>query len=170
MMILTHLLFGLAFGLITRYPTVFLIGSILPDIDLLLGQVFPLGHRNFFHSIAFAVIAGLALYAWKKDEKMGLIFSSGILGHILLDMFTFQSIEFLYPLQFGFSLDWIHTKNLIPNIALWVLYPAFSLLWWKFSEKIKWKYKNHAATIFLLISTLLIVWISSLADEWLLII
>ena len=94
----------------------FLIGSIIPDIDLILvpiGLLASLGiedsilllHRTFSHSIITLIIIYLSfliIYEIKKDINLLFIcngFCLGILLHILIDIFLwFEPIHILWPL------------------------------------------------------------------------
>lgn len=80
--------------------------SALPDIDLQLQkQGFPVHHRGFTHSIAFAFIAGLGFaiifgYTHGTVAWVLLGFFSGFMGvlsHLLGDMLTYMAFKPLWP-------------------------------------------------------------------------
>jgi len=81
-----------------------LIGGILPDIDFLLDL---LGtselHRTFTHSLIFLIFAPLIIYGvltllkHKEKNTLPLLLGSGILVHLVLDMFYFPGVPLFWP-------------------------------------------------------------------------
>ncbi|MBL8917622.1 MAG: metal-dependent hydrolase [Myxococcaceae bacterium] len=67
--------------------------SMLPDVDVI-AFVFrvpyehPLGHRGATHSIAFAVLCGVAALLVRRDRRLALFTTAVVLTHPLLDMLT----------------------------------------------------------------------------------
>lgn len=86
------------------------VGSILPDIDFLLDWT--LGtelHRTITHSLLFAALAGIVVYgiAWLFQKQERLTFAggivTGIVTHLLLDLFRSQGVPLLWPSLLHFS-------------------------------------------------------------------
>ncbi|WLR53046.1 metal-dependent hydrolase [Bacillus tianshenii] len=119
----THLAFGAAAGaaVMTYIPQVsieqtflysggLLVGALLPDIDHpnskisravpVLGKAISstTGHRTFFHS---ALFIGLLFLLYQTsipaDFITGLI--TGVVSHVVGDMFTVKGVHFFYPIK-----------------------------------------------------------------------
>jgi membrane-bound metal-dependent hydrolase YbcI (DUF457 family) len=56
------------------------IAGVLPDIDFAWG-----GHNRETHSLGAAVIAGLIVWAWKRDPRLALAVSLSWTTHVLFD-------------------------------------------------------------------------------------
>lgn len=169
MMIITHALAGLVIGLLIRYPIYFLIGSVIPDLDLLFSLFSPIEHRSAMHSVSFAIVSFLLVFAAKGDWKPATALAGGIVFHIILDLFTFQNIDVFYPLDLSYSLNWIHTKNILPNVLIWIAYSTTGAIWWKNRKKFESSRLISATITFLFLTTLLIVYaFHATGVEWLL--
>ena len=87
-----------------------LFGAILPDADLLFDWTFGTTfHRGFMHSLLFALLVGLAVYAAAgslkktKPASYGLAIGLGIVTHIALDMTLGRpGIMIFWPYDMGF--------------------------------------------------------------------
>jgi len=95
------------------------LGALLPDIDIetsIIGRcVYPVsklihatcGHRGFFHTPLFGILAGYLTYLlvqlkWPGDAVLaGLAMSGGVILHLILDSFTYQGVPMtlLYPIR-----------------------------------------------------------------------
>lgn len=67
--------------------------SLVPDLDVIafkfgIPYAAPFGHRGATHSIAFALLMGLAAYALTRSKKTTLALAFVVLTHPLLDMLT----------------------------------------------------------------------------------
>jgi len=118
MMFRTHFVFSLLVGLYfldsfngNKFLFLFLIllfGS-LADIDnpksklgknfWFLSKPFNLlfGHRKLFHSLLIPIILGLAV--WYLFDKWWMPIFLGYSSHVLLDGFTLEGINFIYPFR-----------------------------------------------------------------------
>jgi membrane-bound metal-dependent hydrolase YbcI (DUF457 family) len=56
------------------------VAGVLPDIDFAWG-----GHNRETHSIGAAVIAGLVVWAWKREPRLALAVSLSWVTHVLFD-------------------------------------------------------------------------------------
>jgi len=111
----THLAFGLFIGLLAFYFQ-FVENWILLFLFLFFGVGFPdvddseskfgkksffkfinlfFKHRGIFHSLIFGIVLSWLAFYFDKDAGAG--FFLGFLSHIILDSFTKQGINFLYP-------------------------------------------------------------------------
>jgi len=111
----THIAFSLLIGflayfnnLVDNWILFFLllfIGAGFPDVDHKKSKfgrnlfsrtaTFFSKHRKIFHSLFFGIIAAYLAYTF--DNDFGLGFLLGFFSHILLDSFTKEGINFLYP-------------------------------------------------------------------------
>ena len=130
--------------------TSFLIGSIIPDIDIILvsfasffltldDSIFLL-HRTFTHSVISVLIIYLLLlvvYEIKKDIKFVIIangFCLGCLCHIFIDIFLwFEPIHILWPLPTNHIniFNEIKLSYLLKTFLLAVEFFLFRILAWK---------------------------------------
>ncbi len=103
-------LFSYFYGLVDNWILFFLflfLGAGFPDIDhkkskfgrnffsRILG--FFSKHRKIFHSLFFGAALAYLFFLYDKDAGLG--FFLGFLSHILLDSFTEEGINFLYPFR-----------------------------------------------------------------------
>ena len=118
MMFKTHLAFALFIGLlifnyfdlnIYWFFILLLIGAGFADIDMpkskfgrkirplsnILNFIF--GHRKFIHSGLFLLIVGYAFYLFFGDYYIP--FLIGYLSHLVLDSFSKEGINFIYPFR-----------------------------------------------------------------------
>lgn len=128
--------------------------SILPDLDILafkFGVPYeaPLGHRGFTHSIAFAFILGILIWAifYKKHSfwKTILLFSLVTISHGLLDALTnggkgvgffipFRNERYFFPWQvievspIGRSFFGKSGLNVLYSELIWIAIPCIALL------------------------------------------
>lgn len=111
----THIAFAFLFGilvynynLINNWISFFLflfIGAGFPDIDHnrskfgrnLLSKIITVfsEHRKIFHSLFFGVASTYLFFLYDKDAGVG--FLLGFFSHVILDSFTKQGVNFLYP-------------------------------------------------------------------------
>lgn len=102
------------FKLNSHFWLFLLVGSILPDADLLIDWTFGTNlHRTFTHSfffVFFAIVTTfiiLELYGYNKknpkSQPLAFALYTGILVHILVDLFTKQGVKIFWPLNFNFS-------------------------------------------------------------------
>ena len=83
-----HALGGLIVGLAgapdrdttRRFVTVCLVAACLPDVDFLWGR-----HNMETHSAGFAVIVGLAVFAWRRSGRLALASAAAVASHVLFD-------------------------------------------------------------------------------------
>ena len=138
MMFKTHLVFSLLVSLLTfKYfglnPYIFIlvctIVGTLPDIDHPKSKVkipliskilnFFFGHRKLFHSIFFVIIIGLVIKSVWGDYYIP--FELGYLSHIILDAFTKQGINFIYPLKQLTVKGFIRTGGFLEKVIFVIL-------------------------------------------------
>ena len=60
--------------------TLVVLAAVLPDIDFAWG-----GHNRETHSIGAAMIAGLSVYAWKRESRLALAVTLSWASHVLFD-------------------------------------------------------------------------------------
>lgn len=83
-----HALGGLLVGLAgapdraasRRFVTVCLVAACLPDLDFLWGR-----HNMETHSAGFAVVVGLAVFAWRRSWRLALASALAVGTHVLFD-------------------------------------------------------------------------------------
>lgn len=77
-----HALGGLIVGEILTPSAVLIcaVAGVLPDIDFAWG-----GHNRQTHSVGAAVLAGLVVFAWKRDRKLALAVTLSWATHVLFD-------------------------------------------------------------------------------------
>ena len=115
MLLRTHLLVGLFFGLLLLpyenkliFVGVALIASIIPDIDSRFSKIgkkktfrilqFFVKHRGIIHSFPFLLIVSVVF--WFIFSSIILPFFLGYASHLLIDGFTKQGIRPFYPFKF----------------------------------------------------------------------
>ncbi len=120
-------LFLLRFELGIAFYVVFLIASIIPDIDSpnskigkrfkFLGLIF--NHRGFFHSILALFLFSFLIYFF--DFNLALAFFLGYSLHLLIDSFTKQGIYLFFPLSLKKSKGNIKVGSLLEKIIFMML-------------------------------------------------
>ena len=120
----------------------------LPDIDFLWGR-----HNMETHSIGFAVLVGLAMFAWRRDMLLSIVCALAVSTHVLFDWLGSDDaapigVMALWPLttQFFFADAWLFdaisrrywrddfvSQNVIAIAKELLLLgtPALALLWWR---------------------------------------
>ena len=107
-----HLIVGLAVGRAYDRGKVAMgamsVGAVLPDLDFLLFPghgILPYAHRGMTHSLAFAVLAGLAAWAVAlvrsaDSFRAGLFFALTMATHGVIDAFSLSGsgIDLLWPI------------------------------------------------------------------------
>ncbi|MBR9677999.1 MAG: metal-dependent hydrolase [Nanoarchaeota archaeon] len=112
-----HALFAMAFSRILGVSVLWsVIGSLLPDIDLLL----PVQHRMITHSLVF-VLAVYVLVRLAGRSRQGFALSFGMLTHLFLDSLTPMGIGVFYPLQNFFSLGFDASRAGYATILLSII-------------------------------------------------
>ncbi len=96
---ITHGLFAIALSsvLMLDMPYI-LIGSLLPDIDFILG----VEHRGLTHSLLFLILISAIVY-YKAGKREGISMMLGIASHLILDSITVAGVRLFYPLQMMYS-------------------------------------------------------------------
>jgi inner membrane protein len=115
----THLIFGLAMGVVSGFPLIpFAIGSVIPDIDTLLTFSFPFMHRGIVHTPLFlGIIAALVYFATRRKDVV-FAFSLGFISHLFIDTINPTGIMWAYPLETYFTLNMATYSNVIANIGI----------------------------------------------------
>lgn len=123
MMCLAHASMGLLIASIFSFPyPIVLIGSLLPDIDLLIPS---LSHRGITHSLLFiGVISGLIRF---KDKKKSIMFFLGASSHLFLDSLTYSGLELFWPLPMDFGFSLVSASS--PAANLLVISVSIIVLW-----------------------------------------
>jgi len=67
-------------GLERYASTVVVLASIAPDIDFTWG-----GHNRETHSLGAAIIAGLVVFAWKRNQRLAIAVTLSWASHVLFD-------------------------------------------------------------------------------------
>ena len=77
-----HALGGLIVGELLAPSALLLcaIAGVAPDVDFLWG-----GHNRQTHSVGAAIIAGLAVFAWKRSPRLALAVTLSWASHVLFD-------------------------------------------------------------------------------------
>jgi membrane-bound metal-dependent hydrolase YbcI (DUF457 family) len=57
-----------------------ILAAVAPDLDFLWGR-----HNQETHSLAAAIVAGLAVFAWKKDLRIAIAVALAWVSHVLFD-------------------------------------------------------------------------------------
>lgn len=133
--VLKHNVLKIKKKLPNRYILYAGLAGLLPDIDILLSQIFPrfIVHRGITHTVWFPLIFLFfftLLHLIKKHHlsTISLMIAIGISSHIILDLVTAGSIQLFYPIsKIAFAI------NLIPPANVALVYPAmdaiFLFLW-----------------------------------------
>ena len=77
-----HALGGLIVGKVLA-PSALVLGAVAgvaPDFDFLWGR-----HNQETHSLTAAVVAGLAVFLWKKDARLAMAVTAAWASHVLFD-------------------------------------------------------------------------------------
>jgi len=130
------------------YPSI-IIGSLLPDLDIILVAIFSLFstieksteifHRTFSHSFFSLIIVYLLfiiISEAKKDTQLKTIgkgIAIGILLHIIVDTFLwFHGVHFLWPLPFNEFNLWksMHIPVILRNFILSIEFLFFRIYAW----------------------------------------
>ena len=88
-----------------------ILGSILPDVDLIIDWTLSLHiHRAFTHSLVFALFIGFLVYVFfealkvkEKSFNIALALGCGVCIHLIVDMFYAPGIMLLWPGKFIIS-------------------------------------------------------------------
>lgn len=119
---ITHGLFAIAFSsiLMLDIPYV-LIGSLLPDVDFILG----VEHRGLTHSLLFIALISIITY-YRAGKREGISMMLGIASHFILDSITVAGIRLFYPLKtmysFGFTISSSSSVNFLIIISSFVIF------------------------------------------------
>ena len=130
------------------YPSI-IIGSLLPDLDIILVAIFSLFstieksteifHRTFSHSFFSPIIVYLLFMFMSEAKKstqlktIGKGITIGILLHIIVDTFLwFHGVHFLWPLPFNEFNLWesIHIPAILRNLILSIEFLFFRIYAW----------------------------------------
>jgi hypothetical protein len=72
---------GAALGTLgTRGIVVPVVAAMAPDLDFLWGR-----HSMETHSVGAAIIAGLVVFAWRRNARLGVVTTLAVLSHVLFD-------------------------------------------------------------------------------------
>ncbi len=114
----THMAFALFFALLfvdkfngskILFLILVLFSGMLPDIDHPRSKIgkrlwflskpfsFLFGHRKLFHSMFLAIVLGAVV--WKFFGEFWMPVFLGYASHILIDGFTLEGINFIYPIK-----------------------------------------------------------------------
>lgn len=138
MMAITHLSFGILFGLIFSpffsfdsellFFLFVMFGSIIIDIDCpnsFIGRKTPVmstilnlffGHRGFFHSIFFGTIVSIVSYPFIKYYSFAIFL--GAMSHLFSDGLTVSGVNLLYPFSELRMAGFIKTDSLSEYVLL----------------------------------------------------
>lgn len=138
MMFHTHLAFGIFVALFMRgffvispylyYPIV-IFGALLPDLDKsnsymgkkagvissFIESVF--GHRGLLHGMLFGALLGLLLWL-ALGRGYGLALMLGYFSHLLIDGFTKEGVNFLYPIGELRLHGFVKSGDILENLIL----------------------------------------------------
>lgn len=138
----THLAFSFLIAILLKpminvgneyiFFAVFLIGSVLPDVDSehsLINSQIPIlpkiwtlfiKHRGIFHSLFMAVFLGGAVWYF-INKTYGFALFAGYLSHILIDGFTRSGVNLLHPIS-QFKLEGpVETGKIAEHVILVIL-------------------------------------------------
>ena len=124
-----------------------ILAAVAPDLDFLWGR-----HNQETHSLAAAMVAGLAVFAWKKDLRLAIAVALAWVSHVLFDWlgsdttpplgvmalwpfsseYYFSNAFFFEAISRRYWLDNFYTHNaraLIKEIL--ILGPIAVLLYWR---------------------------------------
>ncbi len=119
MMPIVHAIFAYALSYFSgAYSFFALIGSILPDLDVLFTR-YPEIHRTFFHTPAAGFVLAAVLFYLVRNRKAAASFLMGWFSHLLLDTLTITGIMWKYPFSDQyFSTGMFRSIDIIPNFAI----------------------------------------------------
>jgi inner membrane protein len=113
----THLAIGTLvslpiMGSVTGVVGIFgILGSIAPDLDLVLGKQF---HRTFTHGLFFLMFSSLGISVFNKN--IALIWFISYASHLFLDSMTKSGVPLFYPLSGRYGLRWFTTGMLFDKL------------------------------------------------------
>ena len=118
------------------FITSLLIGSIIPDLDILLNFFVNQNINNvFFHSlfsVPFFTLLILIFGEYKKiykSKRIALGFNLGIIIHIIFDLITLESVGIFYPLFNSYeNLDFKNIVNFKLNKTTILIFNSFDFL------------------------------------------
>ncbi len=114
----THLFFALAIAYLLRLPRLpAAIAGVIPDLDILLQDEFPLMHRGIVHTPLFLLISIVLIYL-VADKPFAFAFGAGFLSHLLLDVITPSGILLLYPIPVFYTLNLAPYNNILANLGI----------------------------------------------------
>jgi inner membrane protein len=114
----THLFFALAIAYLLRLPRMpAAIAGVIPDLDILLQDDFPLMHRGIVHT-PFFLLVGIVLLYLVADKPTTFAFGAGFLSHLLLDVITPAGILLLYPIPVFYTLNLAPYNNILANLGI----------------------------------------------------
>jgi len=134
MLFKTHLIVSILISLILLYfnlnlvfVIIFIIASLLPDIDSPASKIgrkvkilnYLFSHRGFFHSL-FALLIFSVILSF-IDYLLALAFFSGYFLHLLLDSFTRQGIFLFYPFSTKKSKGRIRVGSFLETIVFFIV-------------------------------------------------
>ena len=67
-------------GLEKYASTIVVLAAVAPDVDFAWG-----GHNRETHSLGAAIIAGLVVYAWKRNQRLAIAVALSWASHVLFD-------------------------------------------------------------------------------------
>lgn len=134
----THLLFALALSTIFGSSIIMIsIGSVLPDIDLIL-QNFGFVHRfSSFHTPLLLSLFSIVIFIFTNLNN-SISFSIGWLSHLLLDTTTKIGVHWLFPLKYNFTLNLFASDDFFGNFLIIV----FSILVLTLGKVKKWRFRT----------------------------
>lgn len=134
-------MFGFSLAYVSGLPVFFaMVGSVLPDTDILMDYRFPFQHRGILHTPVAAGFAALSYYLLTGRKIQSLSLFTGYLSHLFIDSFTYSGIMWLFPLETAFSFGLVSYDNQMANLGIVLLsiavaagwrHRAFLERWWR---------------------------------------
>lgn len=136
----THVAFAFLLGIIfldkfnenkVLFLLIVLISSVIPDIDHPYSKIgrkfgyasriinFLFGHRKLLHSLFFVLILSFSVY-WFLGKWWQPLFL-GYTSHLVIDAFSKEGINFIYPINQIRLQGFIKTGGIVEAILFWIV-------------------------------------------------
>jgi inner membrane protein len=114
---LSHAVLGLALSeALMLNPLIVVLGSLIPDIDYLVG----LTHRTITHSLLFLIPT--CLITWRfKGKRTAFALLIGLSSHLILDAVTVKGVPLFFPLNQYYSLNLTRSGDVMANLFIILL-------------------------------------------------
>ncbi len=138
MLELTYIVFALALAYLLDLPVVYaMIGSVLPNVDMLFNAPFPFVPQGILHTPLFAVTVLIVVYLATDRGPVALAAGVGVLSHLFLDTLTALGVMWLYPVSTGHvAFNLFPATSLSANVAV-IAYSVLVTVVWRYRAEVR---------------------------------